>query len=108
MASSGKNQDTPKLSPVQPAPARAANKAPALRMAGYRPPGQLQFHPRPQRRQGIQPPGDRAGRFSTMGTTTPGSLKIRPVRVLPATPTMDQCFHTILLLTCTLGAGVGH
>jgi len=107
-ANSGRYQDTPRLSPVNPAPAKAASKANGLRMAGHRPPGQLQFHPLPQRRQGIQPPRHRPRGFATVRAAPPRRLPVRPVGVLPATPTMYDRFHKFLLLSCSLGPGVGH
>lgn len=57
-ASSGRYHDTPRLSPVHPDAARAAKSANELRMAGDRPPDQLQFQALPQRGQGIPTPGN--------------------------------------------------
>ena len=108
MANSGRNEETPKLRPVQPAPAIAAIQAKGLRMAVHRAPGKLQLHPLPQSRQGLKATGHGSGGFATVHAAPPRCLPVRAVAVLPTVPTMYDGFHEFLLFSCRMSRGVGH
>ena len=86
---SGTAQAQPKQSPVQLAPAKAANKPNGLRMACPWPPDQIQLQSPPQRRQRFQPSAQISFRFFPAVTTTSSTgLPVRSVCVLPAGSTV--------------------
>ena len=103
---SGINQETPKLSPVQPAATTAAKIANGLRMAGYRSPDQLQFQPVSKRDQSPQSPAHSPlRRLTTMGTTFPGGLPVRPIGVFSTRPALHNGFHSFSFFLAVWSAG---
>ncbi len=86
---SGTAQAQPKQSPVQLAPANAANNPNGLRMACPWPPDQIQLQSPPQRGQRLQPPPQVSFRsFPAVTTTSSSGLPVCSVRVLPAGSTV--------------------
>jgi hypothetical protein len=97
------------LRPVHPAANAAATKANGLRMGADWPPDQLQFQPGTQGRQTAQPSANDSLRgLSAVNAGGVGRLPVRPVGVFPTIPTLNDCFHDSLLLTCRLRPWVGH
>ena len=94
---------------MHPAATTAAKMANGLRMAGYRSPDQLQFQPGAQGRQTPQAPTDDSPRgLPTVNATRVGRFPVRPVGVLSALLTLNDGFHSFLLLSCSLRFWVGH
>ena len=86
---SGTAQAQPRQSPVQLAPAKAANNPNGLRMACPWPPDQIQLQSPPQRRQRLQPPAQISfGSFPAGATTSSTGFPVRSVGVLPAGSTV--------------------